>query len=121
MKNLIKFFPYLVIVLVFSYAVYSNKNLKNLRYDYDNQAQEIKKIHDEELDKLKKYNEIEKKRLAENIARLQHDLFKNQQDYEKKLLELKSKKSDEEKKLSIKAPIELAQELSDVTGFKVYQ
>lgn len=117
-----KLIPYLVsIVVIIGVVFYADKKISGVEYDYRKQAQELDRIHKEELGKIAAARDEEKAQLQANIEKLQQDLLRNQQDYEKKLKDIKDKKEKEAKELAAKAPNDLADDVSIATGFKVYK
>lgn len=117
-----KSIPYLVVgLLAVCMFMYANRRIASVEFDYAEQAKEIARLHKEEIDKINAAKEVEKAQLEANIIKLQQDLAINQKDYEKKLADLTAKKEQETKKLAAKAPVDLADEVSKATGFKVYK
>jgi hypothetical protein len=116
-----KMSPYLISALVLLGVVwYIDGKLGKIEFDYAGQSKELERLHKKELDAVNSLRNLEKSQLQANIIKLQQDLLKNQQDYEKKLLEINVKKDKEARQLSMKAPKELSDEVSRITGFKVY-
>ena len=119
---LTKILPYLITGLVaVGLFMYANSKITAVEYDYVEQTKQLAKLHKEEIDKINAAKDVEKAQLEANIIKLQQDLAANQRDYEKKLADLTVKKEQEAKKLSAKAPVDLADEVSKATGFKVYK
>jgi len=119
---LTKILPYLIAgVIAVGLFAYANKRISAVEYDYAEQAKQLQKIHKEEIDKINAAKEVEKAQLEANIIKLQQDLVVNQKEYEKKLADLSAKKEQEAKRLASKAPVDLADEVSKATGFKIYK
>lgn len=114
--------PYILVgVVAVGLFAYANKKISSVEYDYAEQAKELSRLHKEELDKLAAARQVEKEQLEANIVKLQNDLKENQKDYEKKLAELNVKKEQEAKRLTAKAPVDLADDVSKATGFRIYR
>lgn len=82
----------------------------------------IKEVHDEELKQIEEARAEERRKNAENAARLQKALAAVQKEYDSQREQLDNKKKKEIKKIVDEYgddPVALAQRLSEATGFTV--
>lgn len=86
------------------------------------QMEELNKIHEEQLDKIKKAHDEERIRTEKNIKKLEEDLRISQQQYESALQELDNKKKINIAKTVTKYnddPEGLAKKVQSITGFEL--
>lgn len=116
--------PYVLLVAaVTALFLYGKNQLTAVKYDYEAQATQLKKLHAEEVQKINAARDKEKQQLEENIKVLEDSLAKNKVDYEKKIKDLEEKRKNEVSSFVSKHgdnPVSMAREISATTGFKVY-
>jgi len=86
------------------------------------QMEELNKMHEEQLDKIKKAYDEERIRSEKNIKKLEEDLRTSQKQYESALQELDDKKKINIAKTVIKYnddPLGLAKKVQSITGFEI--
>lgn len=86
------------------------------------QMEDLNKIHEEQLDKIKKAHDEERIRTEKNIKKLEEDLRISQQQYESALQELDNKKKINIAKTVTKYnddPVGLAKKVQSITGFEL--
>lgn len=102
---------------------YGRNQIAAVKYDYDAQAAELKRLHEEEVTKINEARNREKQQLEENIRVLEASLAENKVEYERKLKELEDKKQKDIASFVSKHgddPKAMAKEISTTTGFKIY-
>lgn len=116
--------PYVLLVFIAGgLFLYGRNQLTAVKYDYEAQAAELKRLHNEELQKINEAREKEKQQLEENIRVLEVTLAKNKVDYEKKIKDLEEKRRKEVGDFVSQHgdnPTAMAREISSTTGFKMY-
>lgn len=86
------------------------------------QMEDMKKIHSEEIDAVKKAFDDERQRHDKNVKKLEEDLKVSQDRYDRAIQELENKKKaniGEITKKYGKDPVELAKKVQSITGFEI--
>ena len=84
--------------------------------------EDMKRIHDEEINSVKKAHEEERQRHDKNVKKLEEDLKTSQDKYDQTILELENKKKINVVKIVKKYgkdPAELAKKVQSITGFEI--
>lgn len=86
------------------------------------QMEDMKKIHAEEIDSVKKAYDEERQRHDKNVKKLEEDLRISQDKYDRAIQEFENKKKINVVKIVKKYgkdPVELAKKVQSVTGFEI--
>ena len=109
---------FLLLAGAFVYVILYRKQ----KSDFVSDIKKLQDAHDEQIDKINKAHEDERKRLHENELRLKAALDAVQRQYDDAKKELDAKKKKEIEELVSQfgdKPDELAKRLSEVTGFEI--
>lgn len=116
--------PHLLYLTLLSIVVLYGANvLGKMSSDYSEQSKELSRLSDVRSKQISKALEEERKEREDIVKRMQSELERNREVYEKKIAELTSKKSKEVKEFVAQNGSdvkEMANSLSRSTGFKVY-
>jgi ribosomal protein S17E len=119
-----KILPHAVYVSLLSIVIIFCVNYTGkISHDYSEQTKELSRLSDVRARRISDALEEERRAKEEIVKRMQGELDRNKDEYEKKIAELTNKKSKEVKQFVEQKGSDvkgMADSLSKATGFKVY-